>query len=38
VANEPDIEMLIEVIKRVPVLESSRGTTLFTYFGRKAAD
>ncbi|KUG04660.1 putative membrane protein [hydrocarbon metagenome] len=38
VANEPDMEMLIEIIKRVPVLESTRGTTLFTYYGRKAAD
>ncbi|NLO20858.1 MAG: hypothetical protein GX119_02505 [Syntrophomonadaceae bacterium] len=38
VANEPDIEMLIEVVKKVPVLESTRGTTLFSYYGRKAAD
>ncbi len=38
VANEPDLEMLIEIVKRVPVLESTRGTTLLSYFGRKAAD
>jgi len=37
-ANEPDLEYLIEVIKRVPVLESAQGTTLKSYFGRKAAD
>lgn len=38
VANEPDQELLIEIIKRVPVLESARGTTLLSYYGRKAAD
>ncbi len=38
VANEPDWDILIEIIKRVPVLESTRGTTLATYYGRKAAD
>jgi len=38
VANEPDIEMLIEIVKRVPVLESARGTTLLSHYGRKAAD
>ncbi len=38
VANEPDLEMLIEIVKRVPVLESTRGTTLQSYYGRKAAD
>lgn len=38
VANEPDLEMLIEIIKKVPVLESTRGTTLLSYYGRKAAD
>lgn len=37
-ANEPDLEYLIEIIKRVPVLESAQGTTLKSYFGRKAAD
>lgn len=38
VANEPDLEMMIEIIKRVPVLESTQGTTLLSYYGRKAAD
>ncbi|MEN6461719.1 MAG: YIEGIA family protein [Syntrophomonas sp.] len=38
VTNEPDIECLIDIIKRVPVLETARGTTLKTYYGRKAAD
>ncbi|MDR1616611.1 MAG: YIEGIA family protein [Syntrophomonadaceae bacterium] len=38
VANEPDLEVLIEVIKKVPVLESSYNTTLKTFSGRKAAD
>lgn len=38
VANEPDIDVLMEIIKKVPVLENSRGTTLNTFFGRKAAD
>ena len=38
IANEPDIEFLIEVIKRVPVIESSKGTALKAYYGRKAAD
>lgn len=38
VANEPDLDYLVQVIKRVPVLESSRGTTLGTFYGRKAAD
>lgn len=37
-ANEPDNEYLIQIIKRVPVLESAQGTTLKSYFGRKAAD
>jgi len=36
--NEPDIDYITEIIKRVPVLESTRGTTLNTYYGRKAAD
>ncbi|HZJ84447.1 MAG TPA: YIEGIA family protein [Syntrophomonadaceae bacterium] len=36
--NEPDIEMLIEIIKRVPILETSRGTALKSFYGRKAAD
>lgn len=38
VANEPDLEMLIEIIKKVPVLETSQGTTLKSFYGRKAAD
>jgi uncharacterized membrane protein YeaQ/YmgE (transglycosylase-associated protein family) len=38
VPNEPDLDYLIEVIKRVPVLESAKGNTLYTYYGRKAAD
>lgn len=38
VANEPDLEFLMEIIKRVPVLESARGTALQSYYGRKAAD
>lgn len=38
VANEPDIEFCMEIIKRVPVLESARNTTLKSYYGRKAAD
>lgn len=36
--NEPDIEMLIEIIKRVPVLETAKGTALKSFYGRKAAD
>ncbi|MDR1159559.1 MAG: YIEGIA family protein [Syntrophomonadaceae bacterium] len=38
VANEPDLEILIDVIKKVPVLESAYNTTLKTFLGRKAAD
>jgi hypothetical protein len=38
VTNEPDTEYLMDIIKKVPVLETSRGTTLKTYYGRKAAD
>ena len=38
VANEPDLEYLIDIIKKVPVLESTRGTTLESFYGRKAAD
>lgn len=38
VANEPDLDYLIEIIKKVPVLETTRGTTLNTFYGRKAAD
>ncbi len=38
VANETDLDYLMEIIRKVPVLESARGTTLKSYFGRKAAD
>lgn len=38
VTNEHDLECLVDIIKRVPVLETTRGTTLKTYYGRKAAD
>lgn len=38
VANEPDIDVMRRVIQRVPVLESARGTTLLSFWGRKAAD
>lgn len=38
VANEPDIESVIAVIKRVPVLETSQATALNSLAGRKAAD
>ncbi|MDO9535772.1 MAG: YIEGIA family protein [Bacillota bacterium] len=35
---EKDIELLIEAVKRVPVLESSLSTPLKTSIGRKASD
>lgn len=38
VPNEPDMDVMVEMIKRVPVLESARSTTLKSYWGRKAAD
>lgn len=38
VANEPDIECVMEIIKRVPVLESAQATSLSSIAGRKAAD
>lgn len=38
VANEPDLEFCMEIIKRVPVLESARNTSSKSYYGRKAAD
>jgi hypothetical protein len=38
VANEPDLDYLMEIIRKVAVLESTRGTALKSYFGRKAAD
>lgn len=37
-ANEPDLEFMKRVVQKVPVLESARGTTLKTFYGRKAAD
>lgn len=37
-ANEPDLEYMKRVVEKVPVLESNRGTTLKTFYGRKAAD
>ncbi len=36
--NEPDVECLMEIVKRVPVLETSQGTALKSFTGRKAAD
>lgn len=38
VPNEPDMDVMVEMIKRVPVLESARSTSLESYWGRKAAD
>ncbi|MGE5391475.1 MAG: YIEGIA family protein [Deltaproteobacteria bacterium] len=38
VANEPDLKFCMEIIKRVPVLESARSTSSRSYYGRKAAD
>lgn len=38
VANEPDLDIMIAIIKKVPVLESSRRAPLKAYYGRKAAD
>lgn len=38
VANEPDLNFCMEIIKRVPVLESARATSSKSYYGRKAAD
>jgi hypothetical protein len=38
VPNEPDIEMLIEVVKKVPLLESAQAIGLSSLAGRKAAD
>ena len=34
-ANEPDLESLMEIIKRVPVIESTRGTTLKRFLWRR---
>lgn len=36
--NEPDLECLIEIIKKVPIIESSKAKPLSSYYGRKAAD
>lgn len=38
VPNEPDMECLIEAIKKVPVLESAKQKPLASYIGKKAAD
>lgn len=38
ITMEPDLECMLEVIKRVPVVEVSRKQPLDSYFGRKAAD
>ncbi|MGI6488632.1 MAG: YIEGIA family protein [Syntrophothermaceae bacterium] len=36
--NEPDLECLVEIIKKVPVIESSKARPLSSYYGRRAAD
>jgi len=36
--REPDIECMVEVVKKAPLLEASRRQPLDTYIGRKAAD
>ena len=38
VPQEPDIEYLVEAVKRVPILESARSRPLQSRPGRKAAD
>ena len=38
VPNEPDIECLIEIVKKVPLLETAQGISLSSLTGRKAAD
>jgi len=38
VPNEPDMESLIEIVKKVPLLESAQGIGLSSLAGRKAAD
>lgn len=38
VPNEPDIESLIAIVKKVPLLESAQGIGLSSLAGRKAAD
>ncbi|SHG90736.1 hypothetical protein SAMN02745221_01254 [Thermosyntropha lipolytica DSM 11003] len=36
--NEPDREILKQVIKNVPLIETAQGTALKSFYGRKAAD
>lgn len=36
--NEPDREILKQVIKNVPLIETAEGTALKSFYGRKAAD
>lgn len=36
--SEPDIECMVEIVKRTPLLETSKRQPLDTYIGRKAAD
>ncbi|HPF20249.1 MAG TPA: YIEGIA family protein [Syntrophomonas sp.] len=38
VPNEPDVESLIDIVKKVPLLESAQGIGLSSLAGRKAAD
>jgi hypothetical protein len=38
VPNEPDLECLIEIVKKVPLLESAQSIGLSSLAGRKAAD
>jgi len=38
VPMEPDMEALLEVVRRVPVLEATRGRAMYTRAGRKASD
>lgn len=38
VPNEPDIECLIEIVKKVPLLESAQSIGLSSLIGRRAAD
>jgi hypothetical protein len=37
-AAEPDVECMVEVVKKSPVLETSKRQPLDSYIGRKAAD
>ncbi|MBO8159556.1 YIEGIA family protein [Thermosyntropha sp.] len=36
--NEPDREILKQVIRNVPLIETAQGTALKSFYGRKAAD